>query len=772
TATESSTEVSNVTKPTLTGIPQVDYIWDPNLPKELNGYNLSSYPFYERVPEDIDFKCDGLHDGFYASVPHKCQVYHHCLFGTRYDFLCANYTAFDQKTFICHFVSEVDCVNSKKYWHRNDALYKAATTTTLKPLILHTTAPPEYAQPQPATSPPVGHTRRPMGGRRRPFRGRRPQYDYYEYDDEYDDYYDERPRYEARRRKRPRPRPRPIYEPDYDEEYEDDRYERRNSGRRNEERNRKPYDRRGSDDRRLDRRRNKDRRKYEDDDKPEDDDKFENERKVDNKRPGERRYHKRRPTDDHSGEDLDRRRPRPKGRPAEDYYEEDEMPQSDKAPPAPAPTDDKPIIKPTSGSSIYDRPRAAPRIKPPVPKNEASKYAYKPVVTKPPRPQEEEEYYDDYEEEIAPKNHRKLETGDSRRHSTRREETRDTRKQMSSASRLRPHPSRDERYEEEAVRRPYKPKYGSHFRERPRQNSDNKKPAAIEDDYDEYEEEDASKEKSRQESKAEKPKEKITTTTTTTTTTTPTTTKTTTTTTKPTTTTAKEMPKPETIVRIVKRPFLPSRGGNPYSSRGLQPVGVKAVDKKPEIKEENPDNVETMEVKPLFKPSPVIIKMPFRQKYVPAQTDSQEEFKPVSNRPQIPPRQGFKLNKEYSGPRTTQKPKLPEPDPLDIEEDEYDVTLNDALNPTLPNLPVRSFPTGFSSANDYNYNHRPRYVLEGASSDYVYQTKPVRQRYEPVPYSGSQDHFVNSDADYKGQYSTINGQSYRPRVTQAYYSSF
>lgn len=63
-----------MTKPTLTGIPQIDYVYDPNLPKELNGYNLSEYPFYERVPEDIDFKCDGLHDGFYASVPHKCQV--------------------------------------------------------------------------------------------------------------------------------------------------------------------------------------------------------------------------------------------------------------------------------------------------------------------------------------------------------------------------------------------------------------------------------------------------------------------------------------------------------------------------------------------------------------------------------------------------------------------------------------------------------------------------------------------------------------------------
>lgn len=60
----------------LTGIPQIDYVHDPNLPRELNGYNMSNYPFYATVPppEEMDFKCDGLHDGFYASVPEKCQV--------------------------------------------------------------------------------------------------------------------------------------------------------------------------------------------------------------------------------------------------------------------------------------------------------------------------------------------------------------------------------------------------------------------------------------------------------------------------------------------------------------------------------------------------------------------------------------------------------------------------------------------------------------------------------------------------------------------------
>lgn len=67
-------EINGTTKRTLTGIPQIDYVWDPNLPRELNGYNLSEYPFYNSIPADIKFACDGLHDGFYASVPHKCQV--------------------------------------------------------------------------------------------------------------------------------------------------------------------------------------------------------------------------------------------------------------------------------------------------------------------------------------------------------------------------------------------------------------------------------------------------------------------------------------------------------------------------------------------------------------------------------------------------------------------------------------------------------------------------------------------------------------------------
>lgn len=105
------------------------------------------------------------------------KVYHHCLFGTRYDFLCANFTAFDQKTFICHFVSEVDCANSKRYWHRNDALYQATTTTTTTTTTV-----------APVTAPTGRPGRDRLSPRRRPPPTRRRPYDYYDedyYDDEY-----------------------------------------------------------------------------------------------------------------------------------------------------------------------------------------------------------------------------------------------------------------------------------------------------------------------------------------------------------------------------------------------------------------------------------------------------------------------------------------------------------------------------------------------------------------------------------------------------------
>uniref|UniRef100_A0A0N8AXN4 Cuticular protein analogous to peritrophins 1-H n=1 Tax=Daphnia magna TaxID=35525 RepID=A0A0N8AXN4_9CRUS len=183
--------VEGSTRPPLTGIPQIDYIWDPNLPPALNGYNLSNYPFYYKMPgrDEMNFECDNRLDGFYASVFHKCQVYHQCLFGQRYDFMCANFTAFDQKIFNCQFANEVDCDNSPLFYDRNEALYKEASTTpapTPAPQVVVVRT--RFVDETGREVPPPG---RPQGGRfRRPQGKRRPVYydDYYDYD--YQEYYD------------------------------------------------------------------------------------------------------------------------------------------------------------------------------------------------------------------------------------------------------------------------------------------------------------------------------------------------------------------------------------------------------------------------------------------------------------------------------------------------------------------------------------------------------------------------------------------------------
>ncbi|KAK4329516.1 hypothetical protein Pmani_000134, partial [Petrolisthes manimaculis] len=205
------------TRPPLTGNPQIDYKYDPNLPHELLGYNLDDYPFYNRLPKDLldpsfNFTCDDRHDGFYASIPHKCQVYHNCLFNQRYDFLCANYTVFDQKNFICHYVSEVDCENSWKHYDRNNDLYETTTTTTTTtpaPQIIYVQRPPPLNGPGRRS-----HTKRP--NKRRTTTTTPPPEEYY--DNYYDDYYyDEYYEYDektttttttARPRRRP-PTPRP-----------------------------------------------------------------------------------------------------------------------------------------------------------------------------------------------------------------------------------------------------------------------------------------------------------------------------------------------------------------------------------------------------------------------------------------------------------------------------------------------------------------------------------------------------------------------------------
>ncbi|XP_068143423.1 DNA translocase FtsK [Drosophila tropicalis] len=364
----------------LTGIPQIDYIWDPNLPRELRGYNLSSYPFLSTVPpqDEIHFKCEGLHDGFYASIEYKCQIYHHCVYGIRHDFLCANFTAFDQRTFICHFASDVDCEGSQKYWNRNDELYMATTTTSTS---TSTTEPPP-TQPHRRRVP-----QRPQ--RRRPYDHRRPLDDYY-YDEEdeqqqqyEDDYYEER---FNRRQKTKRQRHRkPIKEVDYDDEYEDEKPAaappppRRNRNRYRDE-DEDPLDE-DYDDRRGGSRRRKPasagrkisarkpqaegRRSFNEDRTP----------LLNRRRSNEKRLGSTTPSSLSSAalDDLDDYE-KPYADVDQEEAAEEQTPQKIKTSTAKSLTE---FITPkAAAASVYARPRAPPRIARPVPINEKKKYSY------------------------------------------------------------------------------------------------------------------------------------------------------------------------------------------------------------------------------------------------------------------------------------------------------------------------------------------------------------------------------------------------------------
>lgn len=744
----------------LTGIPQIDWVWDPNLPRELNGYNLSSYPFFSTVPphNEIAFKCDGLHDGFYASIEYKCQVYHHCIYGIRHDFLCANFTAFDQRTFICHFVSEVDCENSAKFWNRNDNLYMATTTTSTT-----TTSTPAPLTPEPQFRP------RPN---RRPLRRRRPS-DYY-YDEEYDDdYYEEERRANRRRKQRPRNR-RPEYDDEYEEKRaysdEDPRFDNKRSKNKDpireeepeddyiedrrskpkarpksssvarqgdvSERRNQPISRKTAADRKtiLDERRSlsddreKPRNRLDEDPEP-----------VPERRPlagGRRRKHgKKRPAP--IDDDLDRPLVR------DEVDEEIESPAVDANP---APAKEEIVVRPQTSAaaqspiaSIFDRPRVAPKIPRPVPIHERSKFGYqgqKATTSTTTVSSISDEYYDDqeYEDEPADKREtprRRLQdelslrrTDDSpprRSHSQSRRGSENPKRiskplprkpvapiddeydsipasedtERRPSVRKRPHANRerssleDSDVVEEPVResrprsrRPLRKEEPIVEDTRDRRRDHRRRPAEVdkaplpvpaEDTevvYDEHVDEDAD-EKSSANLESDKPAGRP-------------------------------------VVRVVKRPFLPSRGGSPYLPRGLQPVG--GAQKQSSTESTPVDMGSTISgVRLLEHGAPIL------RESGPSGSDSDYTVSP------------------RKGPRTTLPPQIEHPKAIldELYENDYDVTLNDALNPTLK--PISS--SNRNSLSSYSKHDRAGY----SPADSYFSSTDVRRRTIPAPRNTRQE---------------------------------